>query len=431
MIEILFIIILLCFIFALRHFYTFINPSTTFLFGFLGAVIVALLYKEEWDMDKFHMNTFTVISIGVLSYIIVCILVQRKFKIKEETKQPICNYKIGKVVLFILMFMLIVITYWEYRTKMSIAHTTDIADALYTMDQEYKRGDQSTYELPVVLRNLIFLRDIICLYFFYILAKCIAIKRFNSEFIYYVVICTIGLIGAIFTGSRGNAVTLILLFFFVWSIYKTRMSKGLRKIGLKRIIYFCVALFAVITTFIKSTEWVGRSTGDLDAGYYFAIYCGAEIKNLDIFINESQPKNKQVGQHTFSGIIPKSKENRQEALSYNQFQTINGYMLGNVYTIFQDLYNDFGYIGVVILIGLMAFIMQYLFAKSLNSHGLYKRPFDLYVFLYSYLSTTVAYSFFSDRFYGKWNWPFLKLLIELIIFAYIMEKISTRETIKS
>lgn len=429
MIEALFILILLCFIYSLKHYYSFINPTSIFIVGLLGAVGVSILYADEWDMEHFHLNTFTIIILGVLSFTVVSTLVQRKYRIKEGLRQPISSFKFGKLLLLTLLILLTLITYWEYRAKINIAHSSDIADALYTMDQEYKRGDQSMYELPVLLRNLIFLRDIICLYFFYIIAKSIALKKYNSEFIYYVIICAIGFLGAIFTGSRGNATTLVLFLLFVWSIYKAKYSNILRHLSIKRILYFCFGLFTAITVFVKSTEWVGRSIGELDAGYYFAIYCGAEIKNLDLYINGNQPANKSFGEHTFSGLLPKSRQSRQEGLDYGQFQTVNGYPLGNVYTIFQDLYKDFGYIGVVVLIGLMAFIMQFLFAKALNSPGLYNKPFDFYIFLYSYLSTTVIYSFFSDRFYGKWNWAFLKLLIELIIFAYVMRRLSKKERV--
>lgn len=427
MIEFLFILILLCFIYSLKHFYVYINPTSTFLIGLLGAVGVSILYKKEWNMDQFHLNTFTIIVLGILSFTVVSSLVQQKYGVTEYQKHTISSFKFGKITLSTLLFLLVLITYWEYKTKINISHSTGIADALYTMDQEYKQGDQSMYELPVLLRNLIFLRDIICLYFFYILAKSIAVKKYNSEFIYDIVICTIGFLGAILTGSRGNAVTLVLFFLFVWSVYKARSSNMLKHLSLKRIIYFCIALFASLTVFIKSTEWVGRSLGDIEPGYYFAIYCGAEIKNLDIFMNENQPPNNYFGEHTFSGLTPKSKQSREAAIEYISFQTINGYPLGNVYTIFQDLYKDFGYIGVVVLIGLMAFIMQFLFSRALNSPGLYDKPFDLFIFLYSYLSTTVVYSFFSDRFYGKLNWPFLKLLIELVVFAYIMKRMSKKE----
>lgn len=429
MIEILFFIICLNFIYALWHYYSFVNPATTFILGFLGAVLVSILYKNEWGMDKFHLNTFLVLSIGITIYNITCCIVQASYKRPPNLfVHKHSFYSIKRTTLFFIMMTSLSITIWEYYAKMGITKSSSIEEALYLMDYEFKGGDQDFYQLPVLLRNLIFFRDAINYYFFFLLAKMFAFKNYSGSRDVFI-ICAIGLFGAFLTGSRGNYVTLLLYFFFIISLFRAIISPKTRNISIKRIVVVGMLASLLGYTFVKSTEWVGRDLGEITLSDYFAIYLGAEIKNLDTYMNERQFENKELGEFTFNGISTKSSKDRVRQL--HQFRDYNGYLLGNVYTIFQDFYQDFGYLGVVFLTVIMAGIMQWLYAKSFHSPNIFDKPFDIYIFLYAYLSTTVAYSFFSDRFYGKLSWPFIKLFLELLLLSYIIEKKSVKkETVK-
>ena len=425
MIEILFLILLLNFIYAVFNNYSFINPSTSFIFGFVMAVLVAIIYKDEWGMKELHTNTFLVIAIGVTVYNIAVKLHSGKWRItkQEHVLSKPRSIFLNKKWLIIFIFISAFITLWEYHAKISITGSANIAEALFQMDKEFKQGDIDMYQLPVVLRNVLLFRDVINVYFFYILAKMIALKSYEGKLMYVIIISIIGFIGTIFSGSRGNAVTYLLYMFYVWTIFRIRFCNSLRRMTLKKGVVTFLVLIMGGALFVKSTEWVGRSIGNLDPTYYFAIYCGAEIKNLDLFMNEKQPPNNIFGEHTFSGLIPSTKYSREQGLEFIQFREYNGYPLGNVYTVFQDLYQDFGFFGVLLLTAIMALIMQHFFINSLNSKACYCKQFDLSVCLYAYFSTAVVYSFFSDRFYGLFSWYYFKLLIELFVFVYIMDRI--------
>lgn len=427
MIELLFVLLLFNFIYAIKSSYAFINPATSFIIGLMCAVLISIVYKEEWGMDRFHWNTFGVIAIGVFVFNIVCTCTQSKYKIHKLT---IIDWQkshvLGDKTLFAFVIVVALTTVWEYQTKLNLTGTANIGEAMFEMDQEYKYGDSKLYQIPIVLRNLILLRTAISIYFLYFFAKMLALKIYEKRnFIFIIIICLIGVFGSFLSGSRGNVVTLLLYTFFVWTIFKTRCSKTFRLLNIKKTIYISLALLLGGTMFVKSTEWVGREFGE-DPSYYFAVYCGAEIKNLDIFMNEKIEKNRYFGEATFRNLMPKEKDFEDRARDFIQFRYHNGYFLGNVYTIFQSLYNDFGYTGVVILIGFMAFIMQYLFIKALNR--LHKKPFDMWVCLYAYLSPAVVNSFFGNSFYNLLSsWMFIKLFIEVQIIAYIIERMFLRK----
>lgn len=425
MIEILFFIICLNFVYALWHYYSYINPATTFIFGFLGAVCVSIFYKDEWGMDKFHFNTFLVLSIGITVFNIVCTIVQATHKRKKSLLVKKSSFNsINRTTLFLIMIISLSITIWEYYAKMGITRASSIGDALFIMDYEFKGGDQDLYQLPVLLRNLIFFRDAINYYFFYLLAKMLAFKHYTG-IRDVIIICAIGLFGAFLTGSRGNYVTLLLYSFFIISLLRAIISPKTRKITIKRIILLSIIASLLGYTFVKSTEWVGRDLSGVKLTDYFAIYLGAEIKNLDTYMNEKHFKNKEIGEFTFNGISAKNSNDRIRQL--HQFRDYNGYPLGNVYTIFQDFYQDFGWLGIIVLTAIMALIMQLLYIKSFHTFHIYDKPFDVYIFLYAYFSTTVAYAFFSDRFYNKLSWSFIKLFMELLLLSYIINKYSSKK----
>lgn len=428
MIELLFILLFISFIYAVKFYYVFINPATSFITGLMCAVFTSVVYKEEWGMDRFHWNTFVVIATGVLVFNIVCTYTQSKYKIHKFTiNDKQIGLTLGNKTLLLWIIVMALTTVWEYQVKLKMVGTSSIGEAMYEMDQEYKFGDNELYRLPIILRNLILFRTAISIYFLYFFARMLALKIYEKRN-YIITICVIGLFGEFLSGSRGNVLTLLIYTFFVWTIFKTRCSHTFRKLNIKRFLYFSSILILVGIVFVKSTEWIGRSFGN-DPSYYFAVYCGAEIKNLDMFMNERTVKNRYFGETTFRNLMPKEKDSRDRALDFLQFRDYNGYFLGNVYTIFQPLYNDFGYIGVIFFIGLMAFIMQFLFIKALN--GLHGKPFNIWVCLYAYLSVTVIYSFFGNKFYDLLSsWTFLKLFIELQILVYIIEQMSLNELSK-
>ena len=91
--------------------------------------------------------------------------------------------------------------------------------------------------------------------------------------------------------------------------------------------------------------------------YYLAFYCGAEIKNLDIFLNSTKTKPAIWGEQTFVNLVKAIGRffisGFDQYYLINPYQSVNGYYLGNVYTTFKAYIHDFGYIGMIILIIIM------------------------------------------------------------------------------
>ena len=136
---------------------------------------------------------------------------------------------------------------------------------------------------------------------------------------------------------------------------------------------------------------------------YLAIYLGAEIKNLDIFIRGNRfPITNDIF-HTQTFIFISSffgKIFGAKNISYKldlPFQGVNGFDLGNVYTMFYQFLYDLGYIGVFLFTLIMAFIIQIIYSKAKSYQDNGKVSYS--ILLYGYCVNTLILAFFSNKFY--------------------------------
>lgn len=173
-------------------------------------------------------------------------------------------------------------------------------------------------------------------------------------------------------------------------------------------------MFAVLglMAFAYLTSFIGRSVQRTDYLYYIAIYCGASIKNLDSFLTESIVHSDIWGKMTFINIIHYIGArfgiqglNYSISLNYN---SIGAYALGNVYTIYYAFIKDFGYIGMLLLVALMAIISQVVYEKMKTT---YTRS-NILSIVYCFIVGLLAFSFFSNKFYeGVFDMNFIKYIV--------------------
>ena len=95
------------------------------------------------------------------------------------------------------------------------------------------------------------------------------------------------------------------------------------------------------------------------------------------------------------------------------FLESNGFNMGNVYTTFYSYLYDFGFIGVFVLIALMALIFRPIYEKAKSSASSHA---DLWIIFSSYIAFQLIFSFFSNKFYEEIFTPgFFTSVIYLIV----------------
>jgi oligosaccharide repeat unit polymerase len=244
----------------------------------------------------------------------------------------------------------------------------------------------------------------------------------------------LGVINGVMLGSRGEAIQLVVAVIVTYLFLLKKYNGWQSGLKFRQIFLIAVILLALAFGFKASGDLLGRnsvihySTSAMDE---VAKYLGAEIKNLDIYLEAPFEKAEMTGSQTFGIIL--SWINAKFHLGWNvktvlPFQKVDEISLGNVYTVFYAYIYDFGYIGFVILTALFAVLVQLIYEYA----PLEKRTqkINFMIILNSYTLFLVAFSFFGERFFAAvLNTSFVKYILiwKFMIWFVTKLKVKNRE----
>lgn len=406
-----------------------ISPSFIFSGVFVFSTIWLVVFANEWDFSL-HFNTFLVITGGVLVFVLSCYLrekshysIKRSFK-NNSNQSRILPIEIDnwKLALFVIIETFTVF----YSTYLKLQFAGGSFVTLFATMSSYRASvliygaEAATFPKWLNLLNSIVTSS--GYWFAYVLANnYLCKKKINVLQLTAYLICVMG---TVFTTSRGGTfdyLIAIIIFFVVLTRVK---SNKRRKTNFKTIL----KIFLILALFVVSLQAIGNLIGrgsEETVGDYLARYCGAEIANLDKYLNSRTTvtgNNDLWGSQTFIYVIRwiGSKIGLQNTM-YDldlPFIKVNGKNLGNVYTTFYPYIYDFGYFGVVSLTAVMGLISSGIYQKVLKTGYDYKP--NRYVLMYGFLLPTLAMSFFSNKFYEKlFNPSFMYTFIFWIVFEYM------------
>lgn len=404
--------------------YELLAPSSLFTASIFFGVVWAYAYRNEWSLSL-HANTFWVILGGVFTFIVISLitneLVYNRGRNDGNSLNGSCE-QIEKSKLFIIILVeLVTIVYTMYEVKM-ISPTGSLSESisLYRAQSLSDSGNFDT-SLPKILSLLRTFTNATGYFFCFVAVKQWFIQRKTS--VLYLVIILLSGISSVLLGARSGLLTLVIcmgVYVYAWLKRKNKWStKGNLKLLFTAVLIFMV----VVISFQGLAELMGRDTSNYSFGYYLAIYFGAEIKNLDIFLQGSFPISDNVwGGQTFiflhKTLAPYLGTTLQSYSLDLPFLSVNGSSLGNVYTTFYPFVYDFGYIGVPMLTGIMAAISQISF-KTFRFFD--SKNVSIAVLIYSRIVAALMLSFFSNKFYENiFNFDFVKTIIIWIILDWFL-----------
>ena len=396
-----------------------ISPSFIFCASFLFASTWATIYANRWDLTL-HNNTYFVISLGVAEFILVSYVTHIVFNLIKHNRRywvqsnihPIEIQK-GKYIFFITYEIITIVASAIYLVNSFGRQSLTAAIFIFRYG-----ATTENISMPTIINLMRTSVNASAYWFSYVLANNMVAKRkldFNA-----LTVIILATINTIVVGSRGNIIY-ILIDIIVIYIIKKKKSKRIteRKLSFKSIIIAISVLVAVILSYQSIGNLLGRQS-TANSMDYLATYCGAEIKNLDMMLQRDIfSKSERFGEQTFINLYkwlgPRfGITNTKFALS---FLSVNGYNLGNVYTIFYPFIYDFGYAGIGILVLLMAIICQVLYEKiRFSNRSLFV---DSKVVAYGYMFSTVLFSYFSNKFYEQ---IFSAVFIYSLIIWYLYKK---------
>lgn len=229
-------------------------------------------------------------------------------------------------------------------------------------------------------------------------------------------------IQTIITGGRSELILYVIytisLYFYIYSYYTKKNGTRIGKNSLKIIILLAFILYL----FSISRVLVGRSSEDGTISY-ISKYFGGSIQLFDAYIKNPFPKSQIFGKEIFYGINKFLGQIGVIDANYTlhlEFRSPNGVGLGNVYTAFRRMYQDFGLIGLIILNFIHGIIMGLWYKRIYSSS---KIKFSLSLILYFMVLHTVVLMPFSDFFFSTFlSVNYINIIIYLIIIIFIFKK---------
>lgn len=383
----------------------FTSPSFIFIGGFALASYIAYSYKNEWNMELLHSNTFWVIASGSITFFLVELFYRKKYSYQNNPpvfNQNATRLSTNKLIIFAIFQTLIYFLY--YRKQMSFVGYGDWSDAISAIDQDNKFGDKS-FSVPVYIKIPHAFCQVsgyvwICLFSYYLKLS----KSYNKIKLLLGINMVLSMFGSLLSGGRMPLLGYILplgIMLYLLHRRKNQKSQGSFKQQLGLVLVGVI----FILSFSKIGSMIGRhETDNMSAEYVFAVYCGAPIKNLDLYINSSEPTlmNKDV---PFPSTLYAFYEFFSTRLGFNikmkeqsySFLSNGEYFLGNVYTCYRSFYNDTKMFSFI-LAGFMALLACILHRRFRNSTFFQTGVVDINVFLYCFFSMGLVLSFFSELF---------------------------------
>lgn len=373
-------------------------PGVLLSFSFVFSTGWALVYAENWSLSP-SIFTVAVLVLGTLEFVCITTLMEQFSNNNFDTNRGLKWNNLSLLKLLLIAFIeLIVIAYIIHSIKQATG-VSKLSDAIYT----YRRVSlfsTNRFDLP----KLVFIGNYFCNavgYFFgyFFVKKAILLKKVDFSMILIIILSAYE---STLFGSRTGIFTLIFALVTYWYCL-FRAYRGL-KFEIKTKYYFIGLTVVVVflSSFKQLAVWLGRDITK-SAADYLAIYAGAEIKNLDTFIQaNSFPITTDIFHSQTLQALSKflGKIFGAGGLNYKldlPFQTINGYDLGNVYTMYYQFLYDLGYVGVFLFVLFFAVFIQFIYIKVKDFKDNGRISYSILV--YGYLTNTLILAFFSNKFY--------------------------------
>lgn len=378
-----------------------IAPSFIFCAGFCFSAIWAVAYKVKWDLNL-RTDTFIVLFGGISIFIVAAMFIQTISKLIRRQRTILkqvplyIHIETWKKVLFIGIEAITICLTIYYIIKLTGGSWNEWNRAISIYKTRYV--NDPNFSIPgYVARLRVFVDALGYWYCVVTINNWFAKKKLDAL---SAIIYILSTVSGVSVGSRGWAVSLLLGLFVCIILYMNKTSGFHKSVKFSTLVKTGLVLAVVLLSYQGLGSILGIDTSSINPIDYLAMYCGGGIKNLDIFMSHRNTTSSLVGTQTFIYVI----KGFQYRLGFSNivnldmpFNQVNGYELGNVYTTFYPFVYDLGVFGVFLLTPLMAIIVQSIYERT--KRGVLKKAPLMSIILYSYVFSTLVFSFFSNKFY--------------------------------
>lgn len=359
-----------------------LSPSVIATGMFAISSYVASLYMHKWhatiSMHTILIITTSLLAMGVGEFIVHCMQYKRiqSTPFTKIEKSPI-SVKRKYVVFFLFFSLILLFIYYKdtvriateagYKKGGSVLMLWSARVATINEDGKFSgRSRFAKYSFTVIknfaylfsyiyLYNRIYFRkkSFICLLPIFMFVPFIILSTGRTEFIYLIAFLTV--IGSIFFMQCHN-----------WNPMYTFKIIRIGFIG-----FLCFLLLFIFVGALKSSTIISK------AGDTLAFYSGLSIPSLDYYFeHQPYPRGELFGEHTLFGIYGILHRMFPDTIPslFIPAEMVNFYHVrGNVYTALRRYHQDFGYLGLYLIMFFIGFLYSFLFLKvnrTAKRHGL-------------------------------------------------------------
>lgn len=416
-----FIVVLL--VLAYLNFMDYASPTFIFLAGWTLCSVMAYIYRNEWSLQVVAFPCTLMICGGAVIAFFTEVIYRKKYQFVSSKKSAYFYIpKSWKLVAF--FFFQCCIYYLVAKNKMSFVSMTNLSEAIGELDHQVKFEDV-VFKLPGYLN----IPNQFCqqggfvwtfLFPFYMTKGKICRKT--------AILCGLNLVativGSMLSGGRMPLVNYLIPTLLTWYlVLKNKNGTSKSAIPFNTQLKIVLVLMAVCLSFSQLGVLIGRDETILDdTNYMFAMYCGAEIRNLqDIVLSPFGNHNYGLPLYeTFNGFYENVGDRfglKMPVIKILGFNQVNGYALGNVYSCYKCYYDDLGILGFALVSPVILF-MLWLYRKSLSSSMLSTGKISIHYIFFSYFIMGLALSFFSELVFTRIS---IEAILRMYIYIYILK----------
>lgn len=421
----------------------YLHPSNIFYFVFIVVQFFNILVQEYYGIVFNDSMVFILLSsMGIFTIItaIANTILISKNKIEFNNKKIIhfnqwTSYLIIGIQLFTILY------FYRFLSNLFVAghgYQGNLPELINNYDQILKFNSKLAAELNIYpgkiyyyLKSFTEAIGYIALYLG--IREYLLTKQINKLNLFMVVNF---IVFVLMQGSRSPLFKLITAGIMMWYFLYLRINKKI--ISVKFIIRIINVLILVIPVSILFLYLSGRMGDDsqIDWIQYLFIYIGAPLLNLNNFLETNGmmlPISSHFGEQTFYGlyviiarILGNTNLNMEYIIGADSWQYTNtGIDTGNVLTTFYPFVYDFGIIGSLPIIILIASYYIFTHRKLLNNNN--NNLIDFSLFMYAYLINDLIMLIFSNRFFET----ILSIeYIRFFLFSWLLIKYINKQSIK-
>ena len=412
------------------------SPSAIICESYIASTLCAIWNIKKWNINL-HEDTVLILVLGLFIFLFVSFVIRNVYKkknlIKKENNVNIDNLnllifnKANVMALTIMQFIILLIYLFFFFKTSNMINATSFEDRMYIYKMGKSYGHGESYDMPKFVSQLLKVSKAIAYVFLYIGIYNFILSKKESKKCKYVIPSAISAIIystiVILGGSRFNVITFFLSGIVMYYILDLKINN--RKSIQFKLIIKIVALICLLVIFFSNIRGIVGRKNDSNLIDYVTSYFGGSIELFDLYMQNPIEKSNIFGKETFYGINKFLYDVGiiKESYSINlEFRSVNGIVIGNVYTAYRQMLQDFGIFGMIICQALIAIIMnKYYFKIMMKSVA---NEIDISLIFYCMIIYVLFFhSFYESLLSAVISVNFLITYFLLYVVKFILKKI--------